>query len=103
MGKETIITSPGWTAEKVVLDKKLLVYINRASNGRHPKGTCCQCHEPCTLGQEVVLVKDNKGLRRLVTCSIECHRQRFFEQKAERNLVAKDNQVRQLYNLSKGS
>ncbi len=81
MTKIKLILQEGWTCKRQVLDRPLLRYMRifryfGVKLPQDPHLACCvNCETTLELGSMVWLLRDDKGLRRAVFCSVQCQRQ----------------------------
>ncbi len=75
------ILQKGWTCKQEVLDRSTLRYIRshdyRRTQPHDPRlGTCVNCSNTLELGvSRIWVLRDDRGLRRAVFCSVLCQRQ----------------------------
>ena len=65
----------------MTVDRDLIRY---ATNDGKRKGgptwcDCLQCDKALEIGDEAQLLRDPKGFRRAVFCSVACQRQKYFD------------------------
>jgi hypothetical protein len=84
---ETILKN-GWTAEEIRFGKEQLSYLNQprglfklkpAPGKERNYGKCLSCENPIFLGDKCLVLRDPKGHRRAIFCSVPCQRRHYFD------------------------